>query len=85
MYMVRILYIVGNIFCQTFAYNPVYNPVCNLFCIWYRYYILSEIYIDRHFLEDCFYSYSLQIISAVPKESLIPYNLTQRAPDTQDI
>ena len=49
------------------------------------YYILSGIYIGGHFLEDCFYCYSKQIISAVAKESLTPYNLIQRAPETQTI
>ena len=49
------------------------------------YYIVSEIYIDGRFLEDCFYYYSEQIISAVAKESLIPYNLTQRPPETQNL
>ena len=45
------------------------------------YYIVSEIYSGRRFLkDDC---YSQQIVSAVAKESLIPYNLTQRVPETQ--
>ena len=45
------------------------------------YQIVSETYIDRRFLKDnC---YSQQIISAVAKESLIPYSLTQRACETQ--
>ena len=45
------------------------------------YYIVSEIYSGRRFLKDgC---YSQQIVSAVAKESLIPYNLTQRVPETQ--
>ena len=44
---------------------------------------MSEIYIGRSFLRDgC---YSQHIISAVAKESLIPYNLTQRAPETQNV
>ena len=34
------------------------------------------------FLEDYFYCYSQQVISAVDKESLIPHNLTHRAPET---
>ena len=43
------------------------------------YYIVSEICIDGHFSEDCFYCYSQQIKSAVANESLIPYNLRKRA------
>ena len=39
------------------------------------YYIVSKICIGGRFLEDCFYCYSQQIISAVANESLIPYNL----------
>ena len=46
------------------------------------FYIVLEICIDRRSLEDYFYHYSQQIISAVAKESLIPYNLIQRAPET---
>ena len=38
------------------------------------YYMVSEIHIDGRFLEDCFYCYYQQIISAVAQESLIPYN-----------
>ena len=37
------------------------------------YYIVSEICIGGHFLEDCFYCYSQQIKSAVANESPIPY------------
>ena len=44
---------------------------------------MSGIYIGRGFLRGgC---YCQQIISAVAKESLIPYNLTQRAPETQNL
>ena len=49
------------------------------------YYIESEICIGGRFLEGCFYCYYQQIISAVPKEFLIAYNLIQRAPETQNI
>ena len=49
------------------------------FC-YIMYYIVSEIYSGRRFLkDDC---YSQQIISAVATLSLIPYNLTQAAPET---
>ena len=43
-----------------------------------------EICIDGHFLEDCFYCYFQQNISAAANESLIPYNLIKRAPKTQN-
>ena len=46
---------------------------------------MSEICIGGRFLEDCFYCYSQQIISAVAKESLIPYNLTQITLETQKL
>ena len=47
------------------------------------YYIVSKIYIGKHFLKKgCYFQ---QIIFAVAKESLIPYNLTQRAPETQNL
>ena len=49
------------------------------------YYIMSETYIDERFLEDCFYCFSQQIISAVANESPIPYNLIKRAPETQNL
>ena len=48
------------------------------------YYIVSEIiYIGIRFLKDCCYFH--QIMSAVAKEYLIPYNLTQTALETQNI
>ena len=46
------------------------------------YYIVSEIYIRGRFLEDYFYCYPQQIVSAVGKECLIPCNLIQRGPET---
>ena len=48
-------------------------------------YMASEIYIGVRFLDDCSYCYSCQIISAVANESLIPYNLEIRAPETQNL
>ena len=45
---------------------------------------MSEICIGRRFIEDSFYYYSQEIISALGKESLIPYKLIQRAPETQN-
>ena len=44
------------------------------------YYIVSEICIGGHFLEDWFYCYSQQIESAVAAESLVPCNITKREP-----
>ena len=68
------------------------HHVYNLYCIWYTlsfcyvtYYTVSKICIDGCFLEDCFYCYSQQIISDVANESLIPYNLIKRAPETQSL
>ena len=49
------------------------------------YYIVSEICIGGHFLEACFNCYFQQIISAVANESLIPYNLIKKAPETQNL
>ena len=49
-------------------------------------YIVSEMWIGGRFLEDCFYCYSQQIISAIAKKSLIAYqNLTKKAPETQNL
>ena len=66
--------------------------VHNLYCISYTssfcyvmYHIVLEICIDERFLEDFFYCYSQQIIFAVAKESLIPYNLIKRALETQEL
>ena len=43
-------------------------------------YVVSEIWIGGRFLEECFYCYSQQIISAIANESPIPYkNLIKRA------
>ena len=49
------------------------------------YSIISEIYIGRRFLKEGCYSHLLLYISAVNKEPMIPYNLTQRAPETQNL
>ena len=49
------------------------------------YYTKSETYIDRRFLKDCAYFFCQQIISAVDIESIIPYNLTQRAQETLNL
>ena len=42
------------------------------------YYIVLEICIDERVLEDCFYLYSQQIVSAVANESLIPITLQKK-------
>ena len=39
------------------------------------YYTVTEVCIGGRFLEDFFYCHSQKIISAVAKESRIPYNL----------
>ena len=49
------------------------------------YYIVLEICIGGRFSEDCFYCYLQQIISAVASESLIPYDLIERAPETHNL
>ena len=49
------------------------------------YYIVLEICIGGRFSEDCFYCYLQQIISAVASESLIPYDLIERAPESQNL
>ena len=54
------------------------------FC-YVMYYIVSEICIGGRFLEDRFYCYAHQIISPVANESLIPYNLFQKAPEAQNL
>ena len=47
------------------------------------YYKVSEICIGGHFLEDCFYCYSQQIVSVVANESLNAYNFIKRVPEKQ--
>ena len=47
------------------------------------YQIVLEMFIGGRFLEDCCYCYSQQIISAVPNEALILYDLIKRAPEKQ--
>ena len=67
--------------------HHLYNLYCILhtFSFYYvTYYIVFEIYIGC-FLEDCFYCYSKEIKSAAAKESLIPYNLTQRVLEKQNL
>ena len=47
------------------------------------YYKVSEICIGGHFLEDCFYCYSQQIVSVVANESVNAYNFIKRVPEKQ--
>ena len=69
------------------------NHVFNLYCISYilsfcyvMYYIVSsKIFIGGHFLEDCFYCYSQQIISVLTNKSLILDNFIKRAPETLNL
>ena len=49
------------------------------FC-YIMYYIVPEIYIGRRFLKEGCYSPK----TTVAEESLISYNLTQKAPETQN-
>ena len=44
------------------------------------YYIVSEICIGGHFLEECFYCYFRQIKSAGANESLVPYKHIKKEP-----
>ena len=59
------------------------SRIFSFFCV--MYYIVLEICVGGSFLEDCFYCYSQQIISAVGSEYLIPNNLVKRAPETQNL
>ena len=61
----RLQYILHMVYFESFCYV--------------MYYIVSEICIGGHFLEECFYCYSQRIKSAVANKSLIPYNLIKRA------
>ena len=61
-----------------FHIDIVYH-IIKSFCF-VMYYIVLEICIGGHFLEDCFNCYLQQIKSVVANESLIPYNLIKRAP-----
>ena len=48
---------------------------------WYlMYYIVLEICVGGHFLEDCFYCSSQKVISAITNESLVLYNVIEREP-----
>ena len=73
-----------NIVLTTFSIAWVYlYYISYTLSFWYiMYYIVSEIYIGIRFLkDDCYFQ---QIIYAA-KEFLIPYNFTQRAPETQNL
>ena len=49
------------------------------------YHIEFEMCIDGRFIKDSFYCYFQQIVSAVATESLVPFILMQRAPETQKL
>ena len=66
------------------VYNLYHISHALRFC-YVMYYILSKLCIGEPFLEDCFYWYSQQIIYDVANESLIPYNLIKRTPETQKL
>ena len=65
-------------------YNLCHIPYTSSFC-YLMYSITSEIYIGGRYLEDCFYCYFQQIISAVANEYLILYHLIKRAPETHSL
>ena len=62
--------------------HHVYSPYCILHTLSscnVMYYIVSKICIGGRFLEDHFYCYSQQVISAVAIASLIPYNQSKKS------
>ena len=64
------------------VYNLYFISYTFSFC-YVMYYIVSEIYIGRRFLEDC-YCYCHQIIFGVAKESLVHCNLRQKSTKNTD-
>ena len=64
------------------VYNQYHISYTLRFC-YAIYYIVLGIYIGRRFLKGS--CYSQQIIFVLAKKSLIPYNLTQRAPEIQNL
>ena len=69
-------------FLSCFKTSCAKKHVYHLYCIFYTlnfcyvmYNMVLEICIDRRLLEDCFYCYSQQVISAVANEFLIPYTI----------
>ena len=64
--------------------TPMIYIAHHILCI--MYYIVSEICIGGRFLlEDYLVVIPQQIISATANQSLIPYNLIKRAPETQNV
>ena len=61
-----------------FHIDIVYH-IIKRFCF-VMYYIVLEICIGGHFLEDCFYCSSQKVISAITNESLVLYNVIEREP-----
>ena len=75
-----IFYLMVFFFLSFFKTSCAKKHVYNLYRIFYTlnfcyvmYNVMLEICIDRRLLEDCFYCYSQQVISAVANEFLIPY------------
>ena len=56
------------------VYN-IYRMSYTLSFCFLMYYMLSEIYIDGRFLEDCFYCHSEQVIPAGAREPWFPITL----------
>ena len=75
-------YLFSNSYAQKTSLIYIVYRILLRFC-YVMYYIVSEIYIGRRFLEGCFYYYSQKTMFAVAKESLIPYKPAQGAAKTQ--
>ena len=75
-------YLFSNSYAQKTSLIYIVYCILLRFC-YVMYYIVSEIYIGRRFLEGYFYYYSQKTMFAVAKESLIPYKPAQGAAKTQ--
>ena len=75
-------YLFSNSYAQKTSLIYIVYRILLRFC-YVMYYIVSEIYIGRRFLEGYFYYYSQKTMFAVAKESLIPYKPAQGAAKTQ--
>ena len=66
--------------------HHVYNPYRISYTFSYvMCYIVSEMWIGGRSLQDCFYCYFQQIISAEANEFLILCNIIKRAPEKQNL
>ena len=72
-----------SLLCYYFFSNS--QTLMSIIYMAYHIHRVSEICIGGRFLENCFYCYSQQIISALAKEFLIPCNLTHKEPKTQNL